>query len=147
MSEKLDKFKSKLKEKQAAIMGMAGLADSHRDKFSSNGSLLSQNGIKFSSEPELTEKCRGGRLDPKSSNLPEVDGYISMKEGKINCKNKIIFYFQMILQMTMMLVSNALQLKQQDHSFVIQNQNRIFLVYVSFTELICCKQRCNNAWE
>ena len=45
-------------------------------KFSSNGSLLSQNGIKYSSEPELGE---GGGAVGGAGEQPESAGYVALE--------------------------------------------------------------------
>jgi hypothetical protein len=53
--------------------------ESSTGKFTSNGSLLSQNGIKYSSEPELQKK------EPRSGSAtgypPDTDGYRNFREG------------------------------------------------------------------
>ena len=51
-------------------------------KFSSNGSLLSQNGIKYCSEPELAKKREHGAPSSRSSEVPESKGYVNMIEGR-----------------------------------------------------------------
>ena len=51
-------------------------------KFSSNGSLLSQNGIKYCSEPELAKKREQGNASGRDSELPESEGYINIIEGR-----------------------------------------------------------------
>ena len=51
-------------------------------KFSSNGSLLSQNGIKYCSEPELAKKREQGGGDSRESEVPESEGYVNIIEGQ-----------------------------------------------------------------
>ena len=55
-------------------MGLPALEST--GKFTSNGSLLSQNGIKYSSEPELQKKEQRGSLT-----YPDTDGYRNFREG------------------------------------------------------------------
>ena len=56
-------------------MGLPALEST--GKFTSNGSLLSQNGIKYSSEPELQKKEGRG----SNNAFPDTDGYRNFREG------------------------------------------------------------------
>ena len=50
--------------------------------FSSNGSLLSQNGIKYCSEPELAKKREQGIASSLDGEVPESEGYVNIIEGR-----------------------------------------------------------------
>ena len=50
--------------------------------FSSNGSLLSQNGIKYCSEPELAKKREQGNASSIEGEVPESEGYVNIIEGR-----------------------------------------------------------------
>ena len=53
------------------------------ENFPSNGSLIQQNGIKYSSEPELVEGASrrggGGSVSVEGSQGPEMEGYVNME--------------------------------------------------------------------
>ena len=67
------------------------------DNYPSNGSLLQQNGIKYSSEPELVvtkenarEGCGARSVSCEGSEGPELEGYINIEtdRGGQSCLSK-----------------------------------------------------------